>query len=97
MDVPHRPQTRTTQLSGPLLEGSWPIRTLPNGKVGVGDQPESWNYAIHRARRAHRRFLETRFMETSEELSRALVAAGGFVSNAAYPGDLAARIRLFAA
>jgi hypothetical protein len=36
-------------------------------------------------------------METSEELSRALVAAGGFVSNAAYPGDLAARIRLFAA
>src|ERR1700722_7110593 len=41
MDVPHRPQTRTTQLSGPLLEGSWPIRTLPNGKVGVGDQPEA--------------------------------------------------------
>jgi hypothetical protein len=36
-------------------------------------------------------------METSEELSSALVAAGGFVSNAAHPGDLAARIRLFAA
>jgi hypothetical protein len=36
-------------------------------------------------------------METSEELSSALVAAGDFVSNAAHPGDLAARIRVFAA